>query len=167
MPVTDITKDIENRTLAITAEFAAPVERVWALYADPRQLEKVWGPPEYPATFVDHDLRPGGRSTYYMTSPEGERFAGYWDITEVEAPRRLAFRDGFAHADLNAQPRAARLARTTSSSRRPRAAPARCSRAATTPPRTCRRCSTWAWRRAPRSAINQIDGFLAAHPQHA
>jgi DNA-binding transcriptional ArsR family regulator len=60
MPVTDITKDVERRTFAITAEFAAPVERVWALYADPRQLEQVWGPPEYPATFVDHDLRPAG-----------------------------------------------------------------------------------------------------------
>ena len=28
MPVTDITKDVENRTIVITAEFAAPVERV-------------------------------------------------------------------------------------------------------------------------------------------
>ena len=39
MPVTDITKDIATRTLTITADFAAPVERVWAMYADPRQLE--------------------------------------------------------------------------------------------------------------------------------
>lgn len=104
MPVTDITKDIENRTLAITARFAAPVERVWALYADPRQLEQVWGPPEYPATFVDHDLRPGGRMTYYMTSPEGERFGGYWDVDEVDEPSRFAFRDGFADGDLNPNP---------------------------------------------------------------
>lgn len=100
MPVTDITKDADTRTLTITAEFAAPVERVWGLYEDARKLEQVWGPPEYPATFVDHDLRPGTRSTYYMTSPEGEKFAGYWDITGVEAPARFTFRDGFAHADL-------------------------------------------------------------------
>ncbi|QKE85295.1 SRPBCC domain-containing protein [Arthrobacter sp. NEB 688] len=100
MPVTDITKDIDSRTLTITAEFAAPVERVWALYEDPRQLEKVWGPPEYPATFVDHALREGTRTTYYMTSPEGEKFAGYWDVTGVDAPRQFTFRDGFAHEDL-------------------------------------------------------------------
>ena len=104
MPVTDIIKNTERRTFAITAEFAAPVERVWALYADPRQLEQVWGPPEYPATFVAHDLRPGGRMTYYMTSPEGEKFAGYWDVDEVDQPRRFAFRDGFADADLNPNP---------------------------------------------------------------
>ncbi len=100
MPVTDITKDAENRTIVITAQFAAPVERVWALYEDARQLEQVWGPPEYPATFVDHELRPGTRSTYYMTSPEGQKFAGYWDITAVEAPQRFTFLDGFAHEDL-------------------------------------------------------------------
>ena len=104
MPVTDITKDIDTRTLVITAEFAAPVERVWGLYEDARQLEKVWGPPEYPATFVDHELRVGARSTYYMTSPEGEKFAGYWDITEVARPQRLTFVDGFAHEDLTPNP---------------------------------------------------------------
>src|SRR5690349_6710644 len=101
MPVTDITKDVDNRTLTITAEFGAPVERVWALYEDPRQLEQVWGPPEYPATFVDHDLRPGARTTYYMTSPEGEKFAGYWDITGVEPTSRFTFQDGFATEDLS------------------------------------------------------------------
>jgi uncharacterized protein YndB with AHSA1/START domain len=104
MPVTDVSKNIDTRTLTITAIFAAPVERVWAMYADPRQLEQVWGPPEYPATFVEHDLRPGGRTTYYMTSPEGERFAGYWEVTDVDEPRRFAFRDGFADADLNPDP---------------------------------------------------------------
>ena len=104
MPVTGISKDVETRTIVITAEFAAPVERVWALYADPRQLEQVWGPPQYPATFVDHDLRAGTRTTYYMTSPEGEKFAGYWDITSVEEPRRFTFLDGFAHEDLSPNP---------------------------------------------------------------
>jgi len=61
MPVTDVKHDLDALTLTITADFAAPVERVWDVYADPRQLERVWGPPGYPATFVDHDLVPGGR----------------------------------------------------------------------------------------------------------
>lgn len=104
MPVTDVRKDLENRTLVITAEFAAPVERVWQVYADPRQLERVWGPPEYPATFVEHDLTPGGRATYYMTGPEGEKFGGYWEITGVDAPSSFTFRDGFADEDLTPLP---------------------------------------------------------------
>lgn len=104
MPVTDITKDLDARTLTITARFAAPVERVWGLYADPRQLERVWGPPTYPATFVDHDLSVGSRCTYYMTSPEGERFGGWWRITGVDEPHRFTFDDGFATADLDDAP---------------------------------------------------------------
>ncbi|WP_157157627.1 MULTISPECIES: SRPBCC domain-containing protein [unclassified Diaminobutyricimonas] len=104
MPVIDIAKDVDNRTLTITAEFAAPVDRVWALYADPRQLEKVWGPPTYPATFVDHDLTPGGRCTYYMTSPEGEKYGGWWQITAVDEPHSFSFDDGFAEADLTPNP---------------------------------------------------------------
>lgn len=100
MPVTDVQHDLNERTLTITADFAAPAERVWQIYSNPRQLEKVWGPPEFPATFVDHDLTPGGRVTYYMTGPGGEKFAGYWEVTAVDEPRSFEFRDGFAHEDL-------------------------------------------------------------------
>lgn len=101
MPVTDVAQDIDTRTLTITALFAAPVERVWQVYADPRQLEKVWGPPTHPATFVEHDLTPGTRCTYYMTAPDGQRYGGWWQITQVDAPHRFTFDDGFADADLN------------------------------------------------------------------
>jgi uncharacterized protein YndB with AHSA1/START domain len=104
MPVTDVQHDLDTLTLTITAEFAAPIERVWQVYADPRQLERVWGPPTYPATVVDHDLTPGGRVTYFMTSPEGQKHAGWWEVTAVEAPHRLAFDDGFADADFNPLP---------------------------------------------------------------
>ncbi len=99
MPVTDVTSDIDNLTLTITAEFAAPIERIWQVYADARQLEKVWGPPTYPATFVDHELRPGGRCNYFMTSPEGDKHYGWWAVTAVDEPNSFAFDDGFAADD--------------------------------------------------------------------
>ena len=104
MPVIDIVKDVDTRTLIITAEFAAPVDRVWDIYADPRKLEKVWGPPTHPATFVDHDLAPGGRCSYYMTGPDGEKFGGWWQITAVDHPNSFSFDDGFADADLSPDP---------------------------------------------------------------
>jgi len=104
MPVTDVQQDLDNLTLTITADFAAPVERIWQVYADPRQLEKVWGPPTYPATVVDHDLTPGGRVNYYMTGPEGDRHAGYWLVTAVNEPRSFSFDDGFADLDFTPNP---------------------------------------------------------------
>ena len=96
MPVTDVQHDLDNLTLTITADFAAPVQRIWQVYADPRQLEKVWGPPTYPATVVEHDLRAGGTVHYYMTGPEGDTPHGGWNVLEVEAPRRLSVQDYFA-----------------------------------------------------------------------
>ena len=101
MPVTNVTKDLDQRTLVITAEFAAPVERVWGIYADPRQLEQIWGPPTWPATFVEHELKPGAMSRYYMTGPEGERSGGWWRVIEVDEPRSFTIEDGFADDDLN------------------------------------------------------------------
>ena len=99
MTVLDVTRDRANRTLTLTAEYPATPEHVWQLWADPRLLERWWGPPTHPATMLEHDLRPGGKVTYFMTSPEGERFHGYWTVQAVDAPRALEFEDGFADAE--------------------------------------------------------------------
>jgi uncharacterized protein YndB with AHSA1/START domain len=96
MTVTSVKKDPETLTMTITCEFDAGIKRVWQLWEDPRQLERWWGPPTYPATFVDHDLSPGGSATYYMTGPEGDQPRGYWRVRMVDAPRVLEFDDGFA-----------------------------------------------------------------------
>jgi uncharacterized protein YndB with AHSA1/START domain len=99
MTVTAVRKDTSALTMTLDAEFDAPVERVWQLWADPRQLERWWGPPTYPATVTSHDLRPGGRVEYLMTGPEGDQPRGYWKVLEVEPPHRLVYLDGFANAD--------------------------------------------------------------------
>lgn len=163
MPVTDITKDVDARTLTITAEFAAPVERVWRLYEDPRQLEQVWGPPEYPATFVDHELREGSRTTYYMTSPEGEKFAGYWDITGVEPTSRFTFRDGFANEDLTPNdtlPVSENVYAFEAADGGTRAVFTSIYASA----EALQTVLDMGMEEGARSSINQIDGFLAANP---
>lgn len=104
MPVTTAQHDPESLTLTITAEFEAPVERIWQIYADPRQLEKVWGPPTHPATMVEHELVPGGRTAYFMAGPAGEKYAGYWEVTAVDELRSFEFLDGFADDDFNPNP---------------------------------------------------------------
>ncbi|HEX6138934.1 MAG TPA: SRPBCC domain-containing protein [Candidatus Limnocylindria bacterium] len=99
MTVTAVRKDPAARTMTLDAEFGASAERVWQLWADPRQLERWWGPPTYPATVDAHDLRPGGRVQYHMTGPEGDQPKGFWEVDVVEPPHRLVFRDGFANDD--------------------------------------------------------------------
>ena len=104
MTVTAVRKDPAAKKMVVEAEFNASAERVWQLWADPRQLERWWGPPTYPATVDAHELRPGGRVAYHMTGPEGDQPHGYWDIVEVEPPHRLVVNDGFAHDDGTPNP---------------------------------------------------------------
>jgi uncharacterized protein YndB with AHSA1/START domain len=102
MAVISSVKNLEALSLTLVAEFDAGVERVWQVWEDPRQLERWWGPPSWPATFDRLDFVPGGEASYYMTGPEGEKSRGWWRITAIQAPYRLEFDDGFA--DENGKP---------------------------------------------------------------
>ncbi|ACQ81127.1 Activator of Hsp90 ATPase 1 family protein [Beutenbergia cavernae DSM 12333] len=99
MTVISTTPDTSALTLTIVAEFAAPPERVWEIWSDPRQLERWWGPPTWPATFTEHDLSSGGAAKYHMTGPDGEESHGWWRFLAVDSPRSIEYEDGFADAD--------------------------------------------------------------------
>jgi uncharacterized protein YndB with AHSA1/START domain len=96
MSVLSVDKDPVALTMTIHTEYAVPIDRVWALWEDPRLLEQWWGPPTYPATMVEHDFTPGGRVRYVMTGPEGEKAPGWWRILEVDPPHHLSFENGVA-----------------------------------------------------------------------
>jgi uncharacterized protein YndB with AHSA1/START domain len=99
MSIISVDKDYDSLSLILVAEFEASIERVWQLWADPRQLERWWGPPTYPATVDKHELVAGGEVTYSMSGPDGEQARGWWQVRSVEPPTSLAFTDGFANAD--------------------------------------------------------------------
>ena len=96
MPVTSVDKDLDTLTLTIVADFAAPLARLWDAYIDPRKIERFWGPPTYPSTFVRHDAAVGGRSVYYMTGPEGDVHFGCWEWTHVAPHESFDVNDWFA-----------------------------------------------------------------------
>ncbi len=99
MPVTSVTKDPAALTMTVVADFSVPVHRLWDAYADPRQLEKFWGPPAHPATFTRHDASPGGLSAYEMSMPGGEVSRGYWQWLAVEPGQSFEVLDGFCGPD--------------------------------------------------------------------
>jgi uncharacterized protein YndB with AHSA1/START domain len=92
MTVLAVNRDPVALTLTIVSEFDAPVARVWA---DPRQLERWWchRPTPRPSSTT---TSPGGRVTYYMTEPNGEKHHGWWRVIAVDAPNSLEIEDGFA-----------------------------------------------------------------------
>ncbi|WP_029265172.1 MULTISPECIES: SRPBCC family protein [unclassified Microbacterium] len=95
MPVTDVTTDAENLTMTVVADFAAPIDRVWSAYSDPRQLERFWGPPGWPATFTAWDHTVGGRAVYSMNGPRGEKSSGAWEFVSIDAPNGFEVIDSF------------------------------------------------------------------------
>ncbi|MFC7944780.1 SRPBCC domain-containing protein [Microbacterium oxydans] len=102
MPVTDVITDADNLTMTVVADFAAPIERVWSAYSDPRQLERFWGPPGWPATFTAWDHTVGGRAQYSMNGPRGEKSSGSWEFISIDAPNAFEVIDSFV--DENGTP---------------------------------------------------------------
>jgi uncharacterized protein YndB with AHSA1/START domain len=91
--VTSVQNDPVNLTMTVTAEFDAPPERVWQLWADPSQFERWWGAPGYPAKTTAFDMRQGGKVEYHLTGPDGDTPNNVWEILEADHPRLLVLRD--------------------------------------------------------------------------
>jgi uncharacterized protein YndB with AHSA1/START domain len=98
MPITSVSSDATALTLTVVADCAVSVERLWDAYSDPRQLERFWGPEQWPATFTRHDMAVGGYSHYHMTGPDGTVSRGWFRFLAVEPHARLEVEDGFADA---------------------------------------------------------------------
>ncbi|HEX4934244.1 MAG TPA: SRPBCC family protein [Gemmatimonadaceae bacterium] len=98
MPITSVSSNPQDLTLTVVADYPVPVERLWDAYADPRQLERFWGPEQWPATFLQHDMAVGGRSHYYMTGPDGTISRGWFRFLAVEPLQRIEVEDGFSDA---------------------------------------------------------------------
>ncbi|HWD24219.1 MAG TPA: SRPBCC domain-containing protein [Acidimicrobiales bacterium] len=104
MTVISTTKDAENLTLTLVADFDSTPERVWSVWEDARKLEQWWGPPTWPATFNRHDFVVGGESRYHMTGPTGEVHRGFWQMHAIDKPTRIDFANGFAGDDGEPMP---------------------------------------------------------------
>ena len=148
MTVTNVRKDATALTMTVASEWDAPIARVWQLWADPRKLERWWGPPTYPATVVKHEFRPGGNVSYFMTGPGGDQQHGWWKVTKVEEPHRLDFDDGFAESEGNPDDKMPTMQFAVTLTELPTGATRMSSRRGSLRARRWTRCSRWAWRRA-------------------
>jgi uncharacterized protein YndB with AHSA1/START domain len=99
MPLTSVTKDAAKLTLTVVGDYPVPQKRLWDAFADPRQLERFWGPPTWPATFTRHDMKVGGRAEYFLTGPKGEKWSGSWKFTAVNPISSFEAQDGEDNAE--------------------------------------------------------------------
>jgi uncharacterized protein YndB with AHSA1/START domain len=94
VPLTSVTSDAATLTLTVVGDYPVPQRRLWEAFADPRQLERFWGPPSWPATFTRHDMKAGGRAEYLLAGPNGEKWNGSWKFTAVNPISSFEAYDG-------------------------------------------------------------------------
>jgi uncharacterized protein YndB with AHSA1/START domain len=110
MPLTSVTKDAATLTLTVVGDYPVPQQRLWDAFADPRQLERFWGPPFAPATFTHHELRVGGRAEYFLSLPEGKTWSGSWKFTAVNPISSFEAHDGEDNAEDENMPASMKFA---------------------------------------------------------
>jgi uncharacterized protein YndB with AHSA1/START domain len=110
MENTNVTKDLENKTLTIERTFNAPVEKLWRAYADQDTFANWWGPEGWETTVKEFDFRPGGRNHYCMKCTDknqGEWFGqeswGLMEYQSIDEPHSFTYKDYFSDADGNKQ----------------------------------------------------------------
>jgi len=69
--------------------FAAPRERVFEAFTDPKQLVKWFGPNGFTNRIEKFDLRAGGHWQVTMIAPTGEEYPNEWVFIEVARPERI------------------------------------------------------------------------------
>lgn len=84
---------VPNPDLDLVLERTVPVtpERVWAAWTEPELMLQWFTPAPWKTVAVDVDVRPGGRCSTTMESPEGERFPNSGCYLQVEPNRLLVF----------------------------------------------------------------------------
>ena len=91
MSVTSIDKDLNNLTITVVADFKAPVERVWQLWADPSQLEKWWGPPGYETLLHEMEVEPDGKTRLVTRDPDGREHPTTLVYAGIKAAHSLSY----------------------------------------------------------------------------
>ena len=78
--------------LTISRVFDAPRSLVFKMWTDPAHARNWWGPRDYPATYLEMDVRPGGAWRNCLTSTEtGKELWQNGVFREVVPPERLVF----------------------------------------------------------------------------
>ncbi len=78
-----------ERTIELTKVFAAPCERVFAAWTEPRRLARWFGPSGYTVHSCQAQARPGGIFRLCTRSPEGKEYWVRGVYEELDPPRRL------------------------------------------------------------------------------
>lgn len=81
----------QTEELRINRTFAAPRDRVFAAWTEPRHLSRWFAPNDQFELNVDVDLRAGGSYRIEMNHQDGNRHVAFGEYQEITKPERLVF----------------------------------------------------------------------------
>ncbi len=98
---TILKKDLANKKIYVTREFAAPRKLVWAAWTQPELLNDWWAPKPWKAVTKSMDFRNGGRWHYYMSGPGGEQQWCLADYSNIDPINSYHVKDSFCDSEAN------------------------------------------------------------------
>jgi uncharacterized protein YndB with AHSA1/START domain len=98
---TQITKDLKDKSILVSREFDAPVEKVWQAFTQSEILDKWWGPTPWRAETKIFNFSPGGYWLYAMVSPGNEKQWGRMDYLNIRQYESFELEDSFCDENGN------------------------------------------------------------------
>ena len=83
----------------INRSFDAPLEVMFRMWTDPRHLSRWLAPAGFRMEFIEADIRPGGKSFFFMTDQGNIKFFGRAKYLEIEKPNRILYAQQFCDED--------------------------------------------------------------------
>lgn len=87
--------------LVITRTYDASRERVWEMWTHAEEMQKWWGPKDFPHPSCKLDVRIGGTSHICMKTPDGQEIWSGGEYKEIVPNERLIMSDYFTDKDGN------------------------------------------------------------------
>lgn len=87
-------RDLIDREIVLCRVIDAPVERVFAAWADPARITAWFGPEGFTCETSECDIREGGRWRFVYTGPDGTRWSNRVNFVTIAPPRLIAFEHG-------------------------------------------------------------------------
>ena len=85
----------EDNAITVERSFNSPLDPVWAAWTEADILCKWWGPKPYDCVITSLDFREGGRWSYRMQGPEGDRHYCFFDYETVRPKTAFSGTEGF------------------------------------------------------------------------
>src|SRR5476651_2067452 len=93
--------DHAAKTIYISCEFSAPIEKVWKAFTEPDLLEKWIAPKPWTAETKTWDFTVGGIWHYCMVSPEGQKHWTHIEFTAIAHGSAFSSTNMFSDEDGN------------------------------------------------------------------